>query len=522
MAQALPRFCPRCGTPTRADMHHCATCGLTVEAMLSRSGDRQSQPDEKDADETLDTISEAATIPTPSYPQQDDRLNSAPDAFRRQDSLPRWKEPAANAQALYASSTSPVPPGPVRQNATNNPSSQAGLNPPSRPGLQQWQDQGPLSPAPPAWNAPNNPSSQAGLNPPSRPGLQQWQDQGPLSPAPPASNASNNPLSQAGQQAPWSVPNPPSQSAGVEPALTKQRRLGILLVLLVILLVLGGGGYLVAALLGTHLPGLGPSQSTIKTTRLSNLAVTYAGMNVTLLSVQQAQNFIDDPQTASNGMLRLSLQEQNKTTVPISWDYHQSARLLIQGKPALAPTYVKSSNRLAPGATETSTIDFAVVNGGNLSDMIFQLGTSSEAPIQIPLNGQANLSQYQPKTIAQNGSMVYFGLNWTLTSATTGLSIPGQQAAKGMEYLTLNFSIDNTLSQEAISGSPFDYLRVQAGGKTASPISTTIPVSFATGEMGKKGSATFLIPQDSTSCTLILLSQDPGTSGQASTTVQLG
>ena len=486
MAQALPRFCPRCGTPTRADMHHCATCGLTVEAMLSRSGDRQSQPDEKDADETLDTISEAATIPTPSYPQQDDRLSSAPDAFRRQDSLPRWKEPAADAQALYASSTSPVPPGPVRQNATNNPSSQAGLNPPSRPGLQQWQDPGPLSPASPA------------------------------------SNASNNPLSQAGQQAPWSVPNPPSQSVGVEPALTKQRRLGILLVLLVILLVLGGGGYLVAALLGTHLPGLGPSQSTIKTTRLSNLAVTYAGMNVTLLSVQQAQNFIDDPQTASNGMLRLSLQEQNKTTVPISWDYHQSARLLIQGKPALAPTYVKSSNRIAPGATETSTIDFAVVNGGNLGNMVFQLGTSSEAPIQIPLNGQANLSQYQPKTIAQNGSMVYFGLNWTLTSATTGLSIPGQQAAKGMEYLTLNFSIDNTLSQEAISGSPFDYLRVQAGGKTASPISTTIPVSFATGEMGKKGSATFLIPQDSTSCTLILLSQDPGTSGQASTTVQLG
>jgi hypothetical protein len=116
---------------------------------------------------------------------------------------------------------------------------------------------------------------------------------------------------------------------------------------------------------------------------------------------------------------------------------------------------------------------------------------------------------------------VYFGLNWTLSSATTSLSLPGQQAPEGMKFLKLALRIDNPLSQEAISGSPFDYMRVRAGGTTAAPISTTVPVSFAIGETGKTGTAIFLIPQNSTTCTLIMLSQDPGGSGQASTDIQL-
>jgi hypothetical protein len=291
-------------------------------------------------------------------------------------------------------------------------------------------------------------------------------------------------------------------------------------VLLVILLVLGGGGYLAFSLLGGHLPGLGNSQSTIQTKNL-NLAFPYAGIDITLLSVQQAQNFVDDPHSAGDGMLRLNLQEQNKTTVAINYDYNASARLIIQGKSALAPTYVKAKTSIAPGVTQTSVIDFAVPNGGNLNATTFQLGAPSEAQMQIPLAGQTNLSQYQPKTTPQHGTMVYFGLDWTLTGSTTSLSIPGQQAAKGMEYLTLSLKIDNTLSQEAISGSPFDYMRVKAGGKTVAPVSTTLPVSFAVGEMGKTGTATFLIPQNSTACTLILLSQDPGGSGQATTDFQI-
>jgi hypothetical protein len=286
-------------------------------------------------------------------------------------------------------------------------------------------------------------------------------------------------------------------------------------------LLLAGGGVFAYSALGGHLPGLNASQATIKTTGL-NSTVTYAGATITVLSMQQAQNFIDDPQTASDGMLRLNLQEQNSTNVPISWDYTQSARLIVQGKPALTPTYVKSKGSIAPGATQKSVVDFAVANGGNLSALVFQLGTAKEAQMQIPLSGQANLSQYQPKTTTQKGALTYFGLDWTLSSSTTALSIVGQQASNGMEFLTLNLAIDNTLSQQAISGSPFDYMRVKAGGQTVAPVDTTIPVSFASGAMGKKGTATFLIPQNSTTCTLLMLSQDPGGGTQAKLDFQIG
>jgi len=459
MAQALPRYCPRCGTPTRTNMRYCATCELPVEAMLSRPSDRTERASQGG-------VFEPASVPNPR--QQEHQAFRTPGPS--QDFSPTWNAPVEDVPRVAPSSL---------------------------PGAEGWHAPGNVSsnPGGPPWSA-----TQA--EPPFAPNAAPWSAPGP--------------------QAPWDVQAEPIQAPLHSPAPQPRgrRRTGFIIVLLIILLVLGGGGYLAFSLLGGHLPGLGNSQSTIQTQNL-NLTFPYAGINITLLNVQQAQNFIDDPNSASDGMLRLNLQEQNKTTVTINYDYTASARLILQGKPALVPTYVKARTSIAPGATQTSVIDFAVPNGGNLKAITFQLGTPSEAQMQIPLAGQANVSQYQPKSTPQHGTMVYFGLDWTLTGSTTSLSIPGQQAAKGMEYLTLSLKIDNTLSQEAISGSPFDYMRVKAGGKTVAPVSTTVPVSFAVGEMGKVGTATFLIPQNSTTCTLILLSQDPGGSGQATTDFQI-
>lgn len=461
MAQALPRYCPRCGTPTRTNMRYCATCELPVEAMLSRPGDRTELTSQG-------AMSEPAIIPNPRQMYQGDQAFRSPGPS--QDFLPTWNAPSEDAP--HFSPSSPVPPG-------------------------EWHAAG---------------------NVPSNPGVLPWE----ATQAAPHFSPTADPWNAAGPQSPWSPPAEPAQPPLHSPAPQSKgrRRTGFIVALLVILLVLGGGGYLAFSLLGGHLPGPGSSQATVQTKNL-NLAFPYAGINITLLNVQQAQNFVDDPRSASDGMLRLNLQEQNKTTVAINYDYNASARLIVQGKPVLAPTYVKSQASIAPGATQTSVIDFAVSNGGNVNAMTFQLGTSGEAQIHISLAGQTSLGQYQPKTAPQHGTMVYFGLNWTLTGSTTSLGIPGQQATKGMEYLTLSVKIDNPLSQEAISGSPFDYMRVKAGGKTVPPVSTTIPVSFAVGETGKTGTATFLIPQNSTACALILLSQDPGGSGQASTDFQI-
>ncbi len=485
MAQALPRYCPRCGTPTREGMRLCATCGLSVDAMRNLSDNRVSQPGAPGNAAPQGTVPEPARIvPTPRYAEPSDQQYRSPIPPMAQDHLPAWGTPAEPPRAPYPSPSSPPQPGPEDWDAFETL--------PNGPNGQSWSAQAepylsaPRSPAPNAWGT--------------------------------AGDAPDNPAFQPAWGAQAETMQPPAPTPAPQPK--GRRRLGIVLVLLVILLALGGGGYLAISVLGLHVPGIGSTQSTIKTTSL-NTAITYAGVDITLLNMQQAQNFLDDPNTASDGMLRLNLQEQNKTGSTVAWDYNQSARLIVQGKPPIAPVYVKAKGSIAPGATQTSVLDFAIANGGNLSTAVFQLGAANEAQMQIPLNAQANLSQFQPRTTQQNGTMVYFGLNWTLTSSTTSLSIPGQQAARGMEYLTLNLKIDNPLSQEAISGSPFDYLRVKAGGKTATPISTTLPVSFASNQMGKTGTATFLIPQNSTSCTLILLSQDPGGSGQATTNFQV-
>jgi hypothetical protein len=478
MAEALPRYCPRCGTPTRADMRFCATCELPVEAMLSRPDNRQYS-----TGDYADDAQQGAAVPTPRHMQQGDATSFAPLSPNSQDFQAGWNAPGGPANSPQFPPISPLPPRSGDWNAPN-----------SAGGQQPWSAQPDPWSAPAQQSAPEQPWNAAGsAYPPNNPATQA-----------PWGNQAQSPLPQK------QTPRPPH----------KLRAGRVFLVLFIILLLAGGGVFAYSAL-GGHLPGLNASQATIKTTAL-NGTVTYAGATITLLSVQQAQNFIDDPQTASDGMLRLNLQEQNSTNVPISWDYTQSARLVGQGKAALTPTYVKSKNSIAPGATQKSVIDFAVANGGNLSTLVFQLGTAKEAQMQIPLSGQANLSQYQPKTTTQKGTLTYFGLDWTLTSSTTALSIAGQQASSGMEFLTLNLTVDNTLSQQAISGSPFDYMRVKAGGQTATPVDTTMPVSFASGDMGKKGTATFLIPQNSTTCTLLMLSQDPGGGTQAKLDFQIG
>jgi hypothetical protein len=579
MAQALPRFCPRCGTPTRANMHVCPTCGLPAEAMLSRSGNIQEN--NSDADSQEQASEPARIVPTSPYEQQDWQARRSP-LSPSPDSQPPWTpsgqaqpsprfSPAEPSQGPWDTLRDPagtpdveefptqveqlpfpsapaqnpreVSPHPISQHgidefptevgqqafssASARPSGDFPQKPISQSGIEEFptqvgQQAFPSASARPSRDFSQNPISQSGIEEfPTQVGQQVFSSQPSFVPNQPNQwNATNNPPSMPGGPTPWSPPADQARPPALRPE-RKRRRGVVVVVVLLVVLIFGGGAYLAYSLTGGHLPGLSPSQSSIKTTKL-NIPVTYAGMDITILNVQQAQNFLSDPQTANDGMLRLNLQEQNKTNAAISWNYSKSALLLSQGAAPIAPVYVKSKNTIAPGATETSIIDFPIANGGNLNRLTFQLGTASEAKQQVPLTGQAGVDRYGPKTSQQNGTLLYFGLNWTLTSVTTSLSIPGQQAPSGMEFLILTLKVDNTLSQEAITGSPFDYLRVKAGGQTVAPVDTTLPISFATGEMGKTGTATFLIPQNSSACTLILLSQDPGTSGQATTDFQVG
>ncbi len=372
----------------------------------------------------------------------------------------------------------------------------------SQPGFQPG-----YQPSQPGFQQPSQPSFQPQPGQPSQPGFDAtWSQppavQQPFVQSPPAGYANYN-----NYNAPLSPPMQPAR---------KRRRLAPVIILLVILALLGGISYFAL----NYLNSVNSTQTTITTIPI-NSVVTYAGVAMTVLKVEQSQRFIDDPNSANDGMVRVQLQAQNKTAVPVNLMYNNIATLTIPGGKTVIPTYVKGNIGVAPGTTQTSIMDFAAPADTKVNQLVFRLGAADEAQMDIPLTQGANLDQYMPKMTKLNGTFQYLGLNWSLVSATTQLSIDGKQASKGMHYVTIMLSVSNTLSQTAISGSPYDYIRLKAGNITATPVNTTLPVSFASGANGKTGTVTFLVPQNTTTLTLILLAQPQSGFAQVTQDFQL-
>ncbi|GHO84151.1 hypothetical protein KSZ_21570 [Dictyobacter formicarum] len=287
--------------------------------------------------------------------------------------------------------------------------------------------------------------------------------------------------------------------------------IGIALLVLALVIILGVALYFVLPLLGIGKA----SQSTISTTDLQT-TINYAGTDITLQNVQQANNFLDDPMTHSDGMLRVHVQETNKGKNPTTLLYPNIAHVLLPGGKEVSLLYATNNPTLAAGETQTTSLDFAVPASIKANKIILRLGATNEARMDIPLQPHADVSKYATKSIDINKTASYFSLNYQVTQATTQWSLDGQQAPKGMRYLTLTFKIDNPLLQSVIAGSPFDYMQVKAGTQTVSPQQANVPITFASHVQGQDGSAVFLVPQDTTTMTLLLSTKDgdgfdPGT-----------
>ncbi len=410
MPQVFPRYCPRCGAPIVTSAGTCATCGLPIEAILSR--DQQKPPEQTFQDpEHLQEIDQDKTQHD-LYVQQDDQLNTIPT---------------------------------------------------SQSGQQR--------------------------NPPSE--TQSFKEQG-----------EHDYLYS-------SAPKKRSIS-----------RRGFMFLLVALLFVLGAIAYIIAGFLGVPVPGFVVIQPPVTTIAI-NSSVPYAGVDITVLNAQQSQSFVNDPNSSAYGMVRLNLSEHNQTNVKVGWSYKNIARLILPDKSIVSPTYTNAKVDIAPGAFQKSIVDFAVPMNDHISQLTLLLGAKNEAQMLIPLTGNAEVSNYQPKTINLNGQMQYFGLNWTLTSANSSLSIDGQQAAKGMRYITVTLKVDNTLSQIAITGSPYDFNRLKYGNITALPKNTTLPVAFDAGATGVTGTVSFLVPLNTRSFTLILEPQKENSGDKASTDFQI-
>jgi hypothetical protein len=295
---------------------------------------------------------------------------------------------------------------------------------------------------------------------------------------------------------------------------------GVLLVILLIVGLCGGAGYLgyrwiASQANSTTSTNTGSTASNggngsngtptgQVTTMQINQTITYASDTIAIVSVQQASSFSDD-NSSSNGIVRINVQEKNSNSNGGSFYYGDVLRLILPDKSTVAPDNTKEFTGPQVQTTQNNWWDFPAATNLPLDQMSLQFGTTNEAQMVVPLTGHADLSQYQPKTANPNAKTQYDGLTWTITSATVSFNAVGKQATNGMRYLTVNMSVDNNSSNDfnAYWG---DYIRLKTGSSISAPTGdTNFPLNFATGSTGTKGILYFLVPQGSTSFTLVLL-----------------
>ncbi|HLQ10607.1 MAG TPA: zinc ribbon domain-containing protein [Ktedonobacteraceae bacterium] len=250
------------------------------------------------------------------------------------------------------------------------------------------------------------------------------------------------------------------------------------------------------------------------TTANINQSVTYAGVNITIVSVQQSTAFIDDNSTASNGMVRINVKEANNSGKDSSYFFSDIAHLILPDKSSVAP--VRELQTVGPqnGTTRDNWLDFAAPTSAKIDQMTLVLGGAQDAQEIIPLQSTANLSAFQPRTINPNLPISYGGLNWTLQSATRTLSVAGKQASKGMRYVVLTFKVDNPTSGNVVIGFTDEYMRLKSADVTNPTIDSTLPTTINASTNGITGTVTFLMPENNTAFTLIFLSKQGGSNPQ--------
>ncbi len=354
----------------------------------------------------------------------------------------------------------------------------------------------------------------------------------PIMPTQPSSYYTHYPPSaQGGQQSAASYTPAPPAVPGSAPSYARPQKdsskgvlgqigCGVLLVILLIVGLCAGAGYVgyrwiasqANSTTGTNTSstssngygGNGGTPTGQVTTTQINQTITYASDTITIASVQQANSFSDDD-ASSNGVVRINVKENNTVANGSNFAYYDTLRLILPDKSAVAPDNTKMGTSPQAQTTQNNWWDFPAAANLPVDQMILQIGTATEAQMQVPLTGHTDLGQYQPKTANPNAKTQYEGLTWTITSANVSFNAVGKQAPKGMRYVTINMSVDNSSSQY-FSAYWGDYFRLKTGSSTSAPTSdTNFPTSFASGSTGNKGTLFFLVPEGNTSFTLILL-----------------
>ena len=297
---------------------------------------------------------------------------------------------------------------------------------------------------------------------------------------------------------------------------------GIGIIALLVIVLVATGGYFAISFIASRLSGAGtsagitPTPVSITTTPI-NATLIYAGVQITIVDVQQSASFPEDANLISTpGEVRLDIEERNTmANTAGTYTYSEVAHIILPTSKSVAP--VNADNLFAPetAAPRTNWLDFPVPINTNVSDLLLRLGKNGEAQMDVLLRPNVDVSRYQLKTVKPHAALHYRGLDWTITTATLSWSVGNQQASAGMRYVTLTLKADNPTSQafNAVQG---DYMRLKAGSTTNAPTPlSAFPPSVGSKTTGTTGTVVFLVPQDITSYTFILVADPASQVNQA-------
>jgi hypothetical protein len=269
--------------------------------------------------------------------------------------------------------------------------------------------------------------------------------------------------------------------------------------------------------------GNGNTPQTISTvTAQINQTITYASVDLTILSIQEASSFTDDTNTNTPALVRVNLKEHNPTAGEIFLFYGDNFRLILPDGTSVAPGSEHDNGGLNQAVERTNWVDFPVSASVDINKLTLRLGAANQAQMDVPLTGNTDLGKYQLKAISPNTPFQYAGLKWTLTTVTSSLSADGKQADTGMRYIVVTLKVDNP-TQNTFYVFPSDYARLQTGSTITPPTSNTLNTSIAAGTTGTTGTITFHMTQSSNSFTLVMLARSDTTppASQVTTSFQI-
>jgi zinc-ribbon domain len=337
---------------------------------------------------------------------------------------------------------------------------------------------------------------------------------------PPQAAQSYQPAQQNFQAAPPPVPTYAKPAKDSSKGVLGQIGCGVLLVILLIVGLCGGGTYLLyryvinaanSTTTGTTTTtdgngNSGTPQAIPTTTAQINQSLTYSSVDFTIVNVQEASSFTDDSSPSSPVTLRINVTEHNPTADTVYLNYTTQLQVVLPDKTTVTAGTSKVDGIIGQAVQRTNWIDFPLTKSIPINQLTLQFGAASETLMSVPLTGSADLSAYKLKSITPNAAFQYGGVNWTLTAVTSSLSANGKQADTGMRFIVLTLKADNP-STNGTFYTNADNMRLQSGSVTNSSTNNALPYPLNAGTTGATGTITFMMPQNNSSFTFIMLAQ---------------